>query len=132
MTKVLLGVIGVLVVILISIFIYGRSESRKLDQLNVQYHNAQQDVINLNESLKDRARIANSTDNIVDDILKQTNETRNQIDSIKSNVIATAKKEDKGEIQPSVADSVYLDSMWQTYCKANTADSHCSTSDIND
>jgi peptidoglycan hydrolase CwlO-like protein len=127
MIKALLGVIGVLILMLAGAMVYSRHENKKLDQISIQYQNAQQDINDLNKALENRAEMAKTTDKIITDVAKNANETKTQIDEIKNKVITTAKKEDKGEVNPSVASSVYLDSMWQVYCKTGYTNSHCPT-----
>lgn len=125
MTKIMLGVIGVLIVLLIVLGLFLKHEISQNSSLEKANKSLSQDVDRANKSLKQNKKLSLITDYVVDGVRKDLIKTHIVIKPILERVDVTEHKVQIGTITPAVAASVYLDSMWQAYCESSIPDPHC-------
>lgn len=125
MIKILAGLVVVLFLGLATSLFFLKHEVSRAATLQSQYNTSQEGLRRANEELARKAKLDKATDAIVARVQDDTSKVQRIVSHIKEKVNVTSKKEAKGEISPAVASSIYIDSMWETYCQANIPDPHC-------
>lgn len=127
MNRILLGIIVALVIGLGITGWFLKHEVGKVSSVQAELKASQDSVKQLNKELQQKVAIGRATDVIVDDIRMKDMDVETKISTIQETVKTTAKKEAKGEISPSTASSVYIDSMWRAYCQAGIPNPRCAS-----
>lgn len=127
MTRVSIGVIIALLVALVLSGLVLKHEMTKVGILEASYKASQEDIGKLNKELLRRDEVDKTTDQVVTKTVETNAGVEKAISDIQQVVKSTSKKEMRGEITPTTASSVYIDSMWRAYCQANIPNPHCST-----
>lgn len=127
MTRVSIGVIVALLVALVISGLILKREVARVGALEASYKTSQEDIGKLNKELLRRDEVDKATDQVVTKTVETNVGVEKAISDIQQVVKSTSKKEMRGEITPTTASSVYINSMWRAYCQANIPNPRCST-----
>lgn len=125
-TKIALGAVGVLVLILAAQFIYIHHQTEKLTSLNLQIKQVNSQLEQANRGIKTQAVIADVTDEVVTTATKRITTNTQKGVAIKAVVDNVTKKVANEKLSNTVASAVYINSMWDAFCTASPSDSACS------
>ena len=125
-TKVAAGVCLALVLALGAESYIIHNQTSKLAAQTVQMQQLNEKIVQANKSVKIQDAVSKVTDAaVVATTTKITTNTQKGL-SIKAQVDNVAKKVTNENLSITVANTVYVNSMWDAYCTANPSDSACS------
>lgn len=117
---ILLGTVGVL-----GYTAHSRAEALK--DLAAKKALVDQQVADLQKSIKTQQAIAVTTDKVTTEAVQKTEETTTKVVETNKKVDKITKQVADEKISTADADAAYLSSMWDTFCEAQPANGRCTS-----
>lgn len=125
--KIMLGVVLTLTVLLgIETYLF-KAQSDKLAQVNQRMEQLNQNIAKANEAVETQTLIAETTDQVVTSATKRIMKNTERGEAIKAVVDNVTKKVANEKLSGTIADTAYVNSMWDAYCTAKPSDRSCTS-----
>ncbi len=126
-SKVLAGVVLVLIVALSVTLLYARREHAESLSYAQSLALTQDQLKQANESLRKQAVVADITEAVVTTAVEKTKATTKKTQETVKKVDTITKQVANETISSADADAAYVDSMWEAYCQAKPMADKCSS-----
>lgn len=118
---------GALLLLIVVLSLFSCHEMKKNVVVKSQLKEATTNVIAANKSLQVRSDISDKTEEIVTKAVVKTQELTIKASNLRDKIDETSKGVDNGSISNTLADTAYIDSMWDAYCEAKPSNPRCAT-----
>lgn len=125
--NILIGMVTILIAIVITMGYMSHRKSEALIKLRQDKAFVDQQVLDLQSSIKAQQKIAVTTDEVITHAAEKTVETTTKVVETNKKVDKITKQVADEKISTADADAAYLGSMWDTYCEAQPANDRCTS-----
>lgn len=126
-SKVLAGVVLVLLVALLASLLYGSGQHKKNLSYAETLAQTQEQLKQANDSLRKQQAVATITDTVVTSAVEKTKVATKKTQETVKKVDIITKQVANETISSADADAAYVDSMWEAYCEAKPASDKCTS-----
>ncbi len=125
--NILIGALAVLLGLVCTMGMIAHMKSEALAKLKADKALVDQQVLELQTSVKTQQVVAKTTDVVVTKAAEETAKTTTKVVEANKKVDKITKQVADEKISTADADAAYLDSMWDTYCEAQPAVDRCTS-----